>query len=259
MSEGYLTVAGRGRARFEIKGSEFIGHVAPARTVEEAETFVDRIREEYDDATHNVPAYRVRADPLREWASDDGEPTGSAGKPALNVLTQQELENVVAVVTRYYGGTNLASAVWPAPTAVPSRKPSPTPERRESGPRRRSRSPSSTTIREPSGRFSKARESSSTRTTTRPSASRSGCPLPKPRRSETASGALPAAASLSTVRETQTGSLGFASQYPPAVSSGVGVGVDVGVAVPSGVAVPESPLSTTTVPSIPTGRCGSQK
>ena len=103
----YRTVDGRGEARFEVRGSEFVGHLAPARTVEAAESFVDAIRGEYDDATHNVPAYRVRADPLREWASDDGEPTNSAGKPALNVLQQEEIENVVAVVTRYYGGTNL--------------------------------------------------------------------------------------------------------------------------------------------------------
>ena len=105
--ESYRTVAGRGEARFEIRGSEFIGRVAPARTVEDAEAFVAAVAEEHADATHNVPAYRVRADPLREWASDDGEPTNSAGKPALNVLQQQDLENVAVVVTRYYGGTNL--------------------------------------------------------------------------------------------------------------------------------------------------------
>jgi len=107
VSEQFRTVDGRGRAAFEISGSEFIGHVRPAGTVAAAEAFVDEIASEYDDATHNVPAYRVRADPLREWASDAGEPSGSAGKPALNVLKQEALENVVAVVTRYYGGTNL--------------------------------------------------------------------------------------------------------------------------------------------------------
>ena len=107
VSELYRTVAGQGRARFKLKGSEFVGHVAPARTVEEAEAFVASVREEYADATHHIPAYRVREDPLREWASDDGEPGGSAGKPALNVLTQEPVQNVVAVVTRYYGGTNL--------------------------------------------------------------------------------------------------------------------------------------------------------
>jgi uncharacterized YigZ family protein len=101
------TVADRGRARIEVRDSTFVGHVAPARSVEAAEAVIREIREEYDDATHNVPAYRVRADPLREWASDDGEPGGSAGKPALNVLQQEDRENVVAIVTRYFGGTEL--------------------------------------------------------------------------------------------------------------------------------------------------------
>jgi len=111
----YLTLAGPGEAAFEVRKSEFIGHARPAGSVEEAEAFVERVREEYDDATHNVPAYRVRVESggpgesymLREYSSDDGEPSGSAGKPMLNVLQGQELENVVVVVTRYYGGTNL--------------------------------------------------------------------------------------------------------------------------------------------------------
>ncbi len=107
MSELYLSVAGRGQAHFEVRGSEFIGHVDVATTIDEAEAFIGAVSEEYDDATHNVPAYRVRAEPLREYSDDDGEPGGSAGKPALNVLQQEHVENVVAVVTRYYGGTNL--------------------------------------------------------------------------------------------------------------------------------------------------------
>ncbi|MXR42858.1 DUF1949 domain-containing protein [Halobaculum sp. WSA2] len=115
--EPYRTVAERASAEFTVQGSRFIGHLAPADTVDEAEAFVDEVEAEYDDATHNVPAYRVPAGGgaskspgevmLREYSSDDGEPTGSAGKPALNVLQQQEIRNVVAVVTRYYGGTNL--------------------------------------------------------------------------------------------------------------------------------------------------------
>ena len=106
-AEAYRTVAGRGESRFVVQGSEFLGHVDRAETVEEAESFVEAVRAEYDDATHNVPAYRVRADPLREYSNDDGEPSGSAGKPLLNVLQGEDVENVVAVVTRYYGGTNL--------------------------------------------------------------------------------------------------------------------------------------------------------
>jgi putative IMPACT (imprinted ancient) family translation regulator len=131
VTETYRTVAGPGRSRFEVHGSEFVGHVSPADSVEEAEAFVDRVRAERDEATHNVPAYRVPAGDtssarpvaggdggeadvagasgpmLREYGSDDGEPTGSAGKPALNVLVQRDLRNLAAVVARYYGGTNL--------------------------------------------------------------------------------------------------------------------------------------------------------
>jgi len=111
VTETYRTLAGRGEAAFGVQGSEFIGHAAPVQSVDEAEAFVDRVRAEYDDATHNVPAYRVRDGGaealLREYQSDGGEPTGSAGKPALNVLVQREVENAAVVVTRYYGGTNL--------------------------------------------------------------------------------------------------------------------------------------------------------
>ncbi|AFK20641.2 YigZ family protein [Haloferax mediterranei ATCC 33500] len=119
MTDAYRTVAGRAEARFEVNGSEFIGYISPAETVDEAEAFVDEIEERHPDATHNVPAYRVPAGGasstvpgggnvmLREYQSDDGEPTGSSGKPALNVLVQQDVRNVAVVVTRYYGGTNL--------------------------------------------------------------------------------------------------------------------------------------------------------
>ncbi|WP_276254928.1 IMPACT family protein [Halomontanus rarus] len=109
--ETYETLATDASASFVVQGSEFVGHARPVETVAAAEAFVAAIEDEYDDATHNVPAYRVRAaadgDLLREYASDDGEPSSSAGKPALNVLQQRELENCVVVVTRYYGGTNL--------------------------------------------------------------------------------------------------------------------------------------------------------
>ena len=132
--ESFRTVDGPGEAAFEIRGSEFFGYVAPAAGVDAAESFVETVRSEHPDATHHVPAYRVPADGenrgdtggkggvgdtgserrsrggtamLREYQSDDGEPTGSAGKPALNVLVQRDLRNVAGVVVRYYGGTNL--------------------------------------------------------------------------------------------------------------------------------------------------------
>jgi uncharacterized YigZ family protein len=107
VTETYRTVAGRGEAAFEVSGSRFLGHIAPAESVAAAEEFVRAVEREHPDATHNVPAYRVCADPFREYASDDGEPGGSAGKPALTVLQREDIENVASVVTRYYGGTNL--------------------------------------------------------------------------------------------------------------------------------------------------------
>ena len=117
MSDTYRTVSQRASTSFEVCGSEFIGHVTPADDTETAESFITEVQATYDDATHNVPAYRVPAGEaedsrpaetmLREYSSDDGEPTGSAGKPMLNILQQRDIRNVAAVVTRYYGGTNL--------------------------------------------------------------------------------------------------------------------------------------------------------
>jgi len=117
VSEAFRTVAERAEASFEVSGSEFIGYVAPVDSVDAAEAVIEEVETDHPEATHVVPAYRVPAGTaaadqpgsvmLREWSSDDGEPSGSAGDPALNVLTQQELRNIVAAVVRYYGGTNL--------------------------------------------------------------------------------------------------------------------------------------------------------
>lgn len=107
VEEPFRTVEGRGEATKRVKGSRFIGRIAPTPDVETAEALIQEAREEFPDATHVVPAYRVRDDPLREYQSCAGEPTGSAGPPMLSVLQGEELENVVAVVIRYYGGTNL--------------------------------------------------------------------------------------------------------------------------------------------------------
>jgi uncharacterized YigZ family protein len=107
-TEPLLTVAGAGRAAFEVRASSFVGRVEPADTVAEAEAFVAEVEAAYPEATHHIPAYRVRdGDLLRAWSSDAGEPSGSAGKPALNVLARRDLENVAAVVTRHFGGTEL--------------------------------------------------------------------------------------------------------------------------------------------------------
>jgi len=117
VSEAFRTVAERAEASFEVSGSEFIGYVAPVDSVDAAEAVIEEVETDHPEATHVVPAYRVPAGTaaadqpgsvmLREWSSDDGEPSGSAGKPALNVLEQREIRNVVVAVVRYYGGTNL--------------------------------------------------------------------------------------------------------------------------------------------------------
>jgi uncharacterized YigZ family protein len=109
-AEPFLTVVGRARAGFRLRGSRFVGHVAPADGPVAAEAFVEEVRAAEPDATHVVPAYRVPAadgSRLREWASDDGEPTGSAGEPALNALQGRDLRNVVVAVSREFGGVEL--------------------------------------------------------------------------------------------------------------------------------------------------------
>lgn len=103
----YRTVDDEGLAELSVRGSRFIGGIRGVTSVEDADGWIEEWRTAYPDATHVVPAYRIRGDPVREWASDDGEPSGSAGKPLLSLLQGEELEDVVAVVVRYYGGTNL--------------------------------------------------------------------------------------------------------------------------------------------------------
>lgn len=104
---GIRTVVGGATAEFTVNGSRFIGHVAPAQDEDEAGSIIEEVRQEYPDATHVVWAYRLAGAPVLERADDAGEPGGSAGQPVLGVLQGDDLENVVAVVVRYYGGTNL--------------------------------------------------------------------------------------------------------------------------------------------------------
>lgn len=106
-SDTYCTITSRERAEIVVKGSRFIGSVAPVRSKEEALGYIDDIRKEFYDATHNCFAYRLGAQGLNFRTADDGEPSGSAGKPILFILQKFDISDVVAVVTRYYGGTKL--------------------------------------------------------------------------------------------------------------------------------------------------------
>ena len=99
----YKTVKKRAHDEFTEKRSRFIGYVCPVQTVEEANGFISEIKQKHWDAKHNVYAYILRDGNIKKY-SDDGEPQGTAGMPALNVLQKEELTDCVLVVTRYFGG-----------------------------------------------------------------------------------------------------------------------------------------------------------
>jgi uncharacterized YigZ family protein len=90
--------------------SRFIATLAPVFSIDEARAFITRIKKEFADASHNVPAYIIGGgNTVTEYSSDDGEPSGTAGRPALSVLRGSGLGDVVVVVTRYFGGTLLGT------------------------------------------------------------------------------------------------------------------------------------------------------
>ena len=89
-----------------IKKSEFICTLIPLNDEEKINEIIDYYKEKYKDATHNCVAYLVGT---KERANDDGEPSGTAGLPMLNVLKKQELSNIITIVTRYFGGTLLGT------------------------------------------------------------------------------------------------------------------------------------------------------
>lgn len=107
---GCLVPAGRYKVESWVKNSHFISTIGPAFSVSEAKNFISEIKEFYADATHNVPAYVIGSGPsTTAHSSDDGEPSGTAGKPALSVLMGSDLGNTVLVITRYFGGTKLGT------------------------------------------------------------------------------------------------------------------------------------------------------
>ena len=99
----YFTISANTKASFIEKRSEFIGHIAPVKTGDEAVAFINSIKAEHRKAKHNVYAYILRRDNISRY-SDDGEPQGTAGVPVLDVLQKRGLTDVCVVVTRYFGG-----------------------------------------------------------------------------------------------------------------------------------------------------------
>ncbi len=96
-----------GEASLTEKRSEFIGHVWPVETEEEARAHIEAMKKKYHDARHNCWCYLVRGGPARY--SDDGEPQGTAGQPMLSVFEKAGVTNVCCVVTRYFGGILLGA------------------------------------------------------------------------------------------------------------------------------------------------------
>jgi uncharacterized YigZ family protein len=106
MQDKYKTIAQNYRVRLKIEKCKFVVSAANIRTVEEAESFVDRVAEEFPDVKHNdVYAFRIGfGDDAETRADDAGEPSGSAGPPILQVIEGEGITNIVIVVTRYFGG-----------------------------------------------------------------------------------------------------------------------------------------------------------
>lgn len=107
MKDNYRTVFTFGEDEVIINKSRFIGYAAPIDSEEDALAFIDKIKEKHRDATHNVSAYVFGQNSNIQRFSDDGEPSGTAGIPALEVIKKEELRNVVVVITRYFGGIKL--------------------------------------------------------------------------------------------------------------------------------------------------------
>ncbi|ABR31094.1 hypothetical protein SU69_06300 [Thermosipho melanesiensis] len=105
---GYKTIFGIYEGKKNIKRSQFIATFSHVESVKEAKSFIREISKKYNDATHNCPAYRVMENKqIIEFSSDNGEPSGTAGRPILGALKKFDLLNVAVVVTRYFGGVKL--------------------------------------------------------------------------------------------------------------------------------------------------------
>lgn len=105
----YKVICKPGTGIYEEKKSRFIAYVAPASSEEEAVSFIDSIKKKHYDARHNCPAFIIGRNRQLTRCSDDGEPSGTAGKPIMEVLMGAGVTNVVVVVTRYFGGTLLGT------------------------------------------------------------------------------------------------------------------------------------------------------
>jgi len=111
MDDSYLTIEKEAVEEIKVKGSRFIARTFFSATVEEAQDKLEAVRKKEYSATHNCYAYLIGVDPKQRQFkySDDGEPNGTAGRPIFDIISGSGATNLLAVVTRYFGGTKLGT------------------------------------------------------------------------------------------------------------------------------------------------------
>lgn len=110
MQKEYKTVLKHAVVEMEEKKSRFIASVKPVSNEQQALDFIKSLKKKYWNASHNVYAYCIKQDGVIQRYSDDGEPAGTAGMPVMEVIKRMQLQNLVVVITRYFGGTLLGAA-----------------------------------------------------------------------------------------------------------------------------------------------------
>lgn len=103
----YNIATQEGIAEQIIEKSKFIGYIRPVADREEAQSYFDELKRRHKDATHHVPAMVIGDRFQIQWASDDGEPQGTAGSPLVHMLVKEQVTNVAVMIVRYYGGVKL--------------------------------------------------------------------------------------------------------------------------------------------------------
>lgn len=110
MSDTFKTIKGIAKSIFTEKRSKFLAFAIPVESVEEVKAIVSEYQKEYYDARHVCYAYMLGAERLEFRANDNGEPSGTAGKPILGQINSNELTNILVVVVRYFGGIKLGTS-----------------------------------------------------------------------------------------------------------------------------------------------------
>lgn len=105
----YITISGEANAEIEVKHSKFIAFVSQVNDVDEADSFVHLVKKKYSDARHVPYAYIVGDKGETSRCSDDGEPSGTAGQPILNVIASKGLTKIAVAIVRYFGGIKLGT------------------------------------------------------------------------------------------------------------------------------------------------------